>query len=100
MKKITNLFSLSLLILISVLAPDKAHSLDITVGATAWYLWGNRNEDIISDEDPILGGNYSYRYGHNTNYYFSPSFLYGPAISIKFNNDFNLTFVDCNQSWR
>lgn len=56
--------------------------MDITVGATAWYAWGSRYENTQD---------YSIR--KNNNYAFDPTFLYGPAISVKLNDDFNLTFV-------
>jgi hypothetical protein len=92
LKKLFNFFSVKIilffLVCISIIIPDKAHSLDITAGATTWYAWGNSNEDIMTD----TAGNSS-RYGTNTNYSLDPAFLYGPALSIKFNNDFNLTFV-------
>ncbi|MCL2155518.1 MAG: Lpg1974 family pore-forming outer membrane protein [Leptospirales bacterium] len=80
---------------ISSIIPSAVYSIDITVGATTWCAWGNRNEDIMSDRHwtGSAWGNNSRRYGNNTNYSFDPSFLYGPALSIKFNNDFNLTFV-------
>ena len=86
-------YLLLLLTAITIIAADKAYALEMTVGATTWYVWGNRNEDIISSVDPVSGQQWSYRYGNNNSYSFDPSFLYGPAISIKFNNDFNLTFI-------
>ena len=95
-------FILLTLITISILGvmPNKAYSIDITAGVSTLYAWGNRNEDIISDGywfEPAPGipawEEPSWRYGNNSNYSFDPSFLYGPALSIKFNNDFNLTLV-------
>jgi len=65
-----------------VLIPCKGYALDITVGASTWYAWGSRYEDVQD---------YSIR--NNNNYAFDPTLFYGPALSIKFNNDFNLTFV-------
>ena len=93
MKKIILLILTITTICATVIIPHKAYSLDITAGATAWLLWGNRNEDLMSDWREPGPANFSSRYGNNTNYSFDPSFLYGPVISIKFNNDFNLTFV-------
>jgi len=55
---------------------------DITVGASTWYAWGSRYENVQD---------YSIR--KNNNYAFDPTFFYGPVISVKLNNDFNLTFV-------
>jgi len=54
----------------------------MTAGATTWYAWGkqyNSQEDNISKYNTIIDSD--------------PSLLYGPALSVKFNNDFNLTFV-------
>ena len=65
-----------------IIIPCQAYALDITVGATTWYAWGNRYENTQD---------YSIR--TNSNYAFDPAFLYGPAVSVKFSDDFNLTFV-------
>jgi hypothetical protein len=62
--------------------PCRAYSIDITAGATTWYAFGSRYEDV---KDGCSR--------ENTSYAFDPTFLYGPALSVKFNNDFNLTFV-------
>jgi len=70
--KLFLIFSLSLLILISVLAPSKVFATDITVGATTWYTWW----DMAGTKDEA-----------------DPTFLYGPALAVKFNDDFNLTFI-------
>ena len=59
-----------------------AYAVDITAGATTWYAWG---EQYYTQKDPE--GNF------NTAVKSDPGFLYGPALSVKFNNDFNLTFV-------
>jgi len=66
--------SLSLLVLISILAPAKLYATDITVGAATWYSWWDFKEE-----------------GNNMD--LDPAFLFGPALSVKFNDDFNLTFV-------
>ena len=55
---------------------SKAYAFDITVGATTWYTWNDMTHSeagVIKDIDP--------------------AFLYGPALSAKFNDDFNLTFI-------
>jgi hypothetical protein len=60
----------------------KAYAVDITAGITSWYAWG---EQYNSQED---------RFGKNNTIVESdPSLLFGPAMSVKFNDDFNLTFV-------
>jgi hypothetical protein len=59
------------LLLISIIIPLKLHAVDISVGATTWY------------------AKYVPSSGENVD----PAFLYGPAMSVKFNDDFNLTFV-------
>ena len=69
-------------ICLCIITPINVFGLDITVGATCWYAWGSRFENIQD---------YSIR--KNSEYAFDPTFLYGPAISVKFNDDFNLTFV-------
>ena len=60
---------------ISGIIPCKAYAYDITVGAATWYTWWDINSE--NGDTRSLG----------------PSFLYGPAISLKFNDDFNLTFI-------
>ena len=49
--------------------PYKAYSIDIAAGAATWYMWSSEGGDV------------------------DPGFLIGPAMSIKMNNDYNLTFV-------
>ena len=53
---------------------SKAYALDMSVGITSWYSWWDYDR---GGEKPDIG----------------PSLLYGPAISVKLNDDFNLTFV-------
>jgi len=56
--------------------------MDMTVGATTWYAWGkqyNSQKDQFGKYNTIIDSD--------------PSLLYGPALSLKFNDDFNLTFV-------
>ena len=60
---------------IGIIAPSKVHAIDISVGPTTWYTkWGREMPD-----------------GYKVN--LDPAFLYGPALSVKFNDDFNLTFI-------
>jgi len=59
---------------ISVIIPCKVYAVDITVGATTWYVWW----DVEQEEETLN---------------LDPVFMYGPALAVKFNNDFNLTFV-------
>jgi len=65
-----------------IIFPIKGFCLDITVGASTWYAWGSRFENVQE---------YSIR--NNNEYAFDPTFFYGPVISVKLNNDFNITFV-------
>jgi len=59
---------LLLLICMGIFIPCKIYAVDITVGATTWYA---RPDDSEID----------------------PAFFLGPALSVKLNDDFNLTFV-------
>ena len=74
------------IILIFVFLPavfgGNAYAFDITAGATTWYAWGRQ---YYTQKDNI--DNY------NADIKSDPAFLYGPALSVKFNDDFNLTFV-------
>ena len=66
---------------IGMIWPQKASAFDLSVGATTWYAWWDMNVD---------------REGHAGESYerdIDPAFLYGPVISLKFSNDFNLTFA-------
>ena len=80
MRKI--LFIYLIFIFIGIIIPCRADAVDITVGASTWYAWGSRYEDVQD---------YSIR--NNNEYAFDPTFFYGPAISVKLNSDFNITFV-------
>lgn len=60
-------------IFIGIVIPQKLHAVDISVGASTWYCWWTGGSP--TDEEP------------------DPTFLYGPALSVKFNDEFNLTFV-------
>jgi len=59
---------------LSVIIPCKVYALDITVGATTWFAWWDIDQGKMAAD-------------------ISPKFLYGPALAVKFNDDFNLTFV-------
>ena len=78
MKKLLSF--LFLLIFISLLASSKVHATDITVGATTWFSWINQ-----SYTKNIPGTSNTERS--------DPLPLIGPALSVKFNEDFNLTFI-------
>ena len=80
MKKILLLTFLA--ISIAIIIPSNLYSLDLTVGATTWYAFGSRSEDL-QKESIRTNGTYS----------FDPTFLYGPALSVKFTDSFNLTFI-------
>ena len=56
-------------ICIGIIIPSKVYAVDATLGANTWYMWSSEGGDV------------------------DPGFLIGPALSVKFNNDFNLTFV-------
>ncbi|MCL2156182.1 MAG: hypothetical protein FWH53_10995, partial [Leptospirales bacterium] len=60
-----------LFIAISIIIPCKLYAVDISAGASTWYAWYKP-----SGGDKV-----------------DPAFLYGPALSVKFNDDYNLTFV-------
>jgi len=81
-KRLLMRFRYIIYITLVIIIPCKIYAFDITVGATTWYAWGNRYEDV--QEKSIR---------KNSSYAFDPSFLYGPIFSVKINDDFNLTFV-------
>jgi len=57
-------------IYIGLIIPCKVYAADITVGATTWYAEYKEASDFLD-----------------------PTFMFGPVASVKFNDDFNLTFV-------
>jgi len=59
-----------------ILVSSSAFAVDVTVGVSTWYAWWKFRS---SDEDSSVKTD--------------PGFLYGPALAIKFNDDFNLTGV-------
>jgi hypothetical protein len=75
MKKLILLASFAVIFMAAVLQSNVSAA-DITVGATTWYSWWDfetKNSDKETDIDPTL--------------------LYGPVLSAKFSDDFNLSFV-------
>ena len=67
-------------IAISIITPYKSYAVDITAGLTGWYAWGEQYNVQTGDVRNSLVES-------------DPSLLYGPALSVKFSDDFNLTFV-------
>ena len=57
-----------------IIVPCKVYAVDITVGATTWDAW---LEEHYKD----------------ATYYKSQAIFYGPALSVRFYEDFNLTFI-------
>ena len=49
--------------------PSKTYAVDIAIGPTTWYVWSSEGGDV------------------------DPGFLFGPALSVKLNDTYNLTFV-------
>jgi hypothetical protein len=74
MKKKTLILAFLALISITVFH-GRANAAEISVGATTWYAWWEMDSSGSDDSD------------------IDPAFLYGPAMSVKFADDFNLTFV-------
>ena len=87
-------YLLLIAICISIIAPYKLYAFDLTVGASTWYTWWD-----IKQERRTLFSVYK-----NTD--MEPTFLVGPVLSLKFNDDFNLSFIflttvskfDCERS--
>jgi len=61
-------------ICIGLVIPHKLYAVDITVGASTWYAWW----DSVQKEQTLK---------------IDPAFLYGPALAVKFNEDYYLTFI-------
>jgi hypothetical protein len=66
-------------ICISIIIPYKIYAVDITAGATTWFAWYDLDAGIGNTTMEKMEAD--------------PTFMYGPALSVKFNDDFNLTFV-------
>jgi len=71
-KLIFSLFAAALLLTLAV--PSSA--VDISAGATTWYSWWDFNNDNSQNNNDI-----------------DPTLLYGPALSVKLTDRYNLTFV-------
>ncbi|HOP63509.1 MAG TPA: hypothetical protein PK358_10125 [Spirochaetota bacterium] len=71
-RRIISAFSVFLLLA----AAMPSFAVDISAGATTWYSWWDFEEDNTSYTPDI-----------------DPTLLYGPALSVKFNDEYNLTFV-------
>jgi len=66
-------------IAISIIIPCKTYAFDITVGVTTWYAWM---------EQYMFSPHYGERIDMRND-----SLFFGPVMSVKFNEDFNLTLV-------
>lgn len=71
---------------ISFLTPPKVYAADITVGATTWYAWWDGKYEHAKHDAGIIN-----ELVNDTAT--GPAFLYGPVLSFKFSENFNLTFV-------
>jgi len=67
---------------ISIIITHKVYAVDVTAGATTWYAM---SEQYYTQSGGFLINDLLVKS--------DPAFLYGPTLAIKFNNDFNLTFV-------
>lgn len=76
MKKIFTIIVMTAACL-TILRPVNLSAAEISAGATTWYSWW----DFNNSKDT------------NNNTEFDPALLYGPALSLKISEDFNLTFV-------
>jgi len=76
-----NFLYISLLALILTIIPYKAHTVDISVGATTWYTWWDFNVDETSwNGSQFLDVD-------------KAAFMYGPTLALKIMDDFSITFV-------
>ena len=74
---------------ISIIAPYKLYAFDLTVGAATWYTWWEyKQKQTITKNFGGLGGTETF-----TDTDIKPTFLVGPVLSLKFNDDFNLSFI-------
>jgi len=75
------LFFILIAACIGIILPSKAQAFDLTVGATTWYaVW-----DLKADGESV-NGSQDVKKG-------KASFLYGPVLSSKINDDFSISFV-------
>ena len=78
--KILKIF-IYIVLCIGILLPCKAYGLDVSIGAATWYAWMEQEY------------NKAVKYYESDTENKNPEFLIGPALFVKFNDDFNLTFV-------
>jgi len=74
---------IKLFIIISIIISHKLYAADITVGATTWY----------AQSEQYYTQNKAAYFMSNALVKSYSAFLYGPTLSVRFSNDFNLTFV-------
>lgn len=75
MKKISLLIT-ALALFATVLTTQNLPAAELSVGATTWYSWWDFNTIGTGDERDI-----------------DPALLFGPALSLRFSEDYNMTFV-------
>jgi len=80
MKKLI-LITFTVICCISII-PYKAYAIDMSVGATTWVAFGDRYDDVKENRER-----------ESNSYAFAPTFLFGPVMSVKLSDEFNLTFV-------
>ena len=68
----------------SIIIPYKAYAFDITAGGTAWYAQSEQYYTQTKSPSGVINNSIAKS---------SPAFLYGPTLAVRFNQDFNLTFV-------
>ena len=68
------------ILFLSILMPCKVYALDITAGAATWLAWSEQHSKRAETK-------------YTLDMESDVAFLYGPTLSVKFNEDFNLTFV-------
>ena len=74
---------LSLLILISVLEPSKVHAVDLIFGATTWWAWWDMKQKRTVEDRTFT----------DTDINTEPTLLIDYTFTLKFNDDFNLSFL-------
>lgn len=75
MKRSISLICIAALAILIVLQGN-LKAAEVSVGATTWYSWWDMRTDGGSGSNDV-----------------DPTLLYGPALSVKFSDDYNLTFV-------
>ena len=79
MKKLLALL-IFMVICISIITPSKVHAVDITAGITSWIVGAHTAEQRLNQGDYKIDND-------------NPQLLIGPALAVKLNEDYNLTFV-------